>query len=146
MSMLALVWHDSTQRIDLTQCLDDKIGWLENAVTISLFTDALASRDDELSDGSSDRRGYWGDTELSNNESLGSKLWLLKREKITQSVINKARDYCDIALAWLVREQHLTAITVTAQREGHDRITFTIRCQLPKGDWISLLRSHRHAV
>ena len=144
--MIALAWHDSTQRIDLTPSVNDKIGWLENAVTISLFTDALASEDDELSDGSTDRRGYWGDTELANNASLGSKLWLLKREKITQAVVNKARDYCDIALKWLIQEQHLKAITVTAQREGHDRITFTIQCQLPTGDWVSLLRSHRHAV
>ena len=144
MNMLALNWHDNSQQIDLSSTTDDKISWLETAITISLFTDALASNDDALPNGDTDRRGYWADTELPERESLGSKLWLLKREKVTQDVINKTHDYIMQALKWLVTEQHLSAVKVDVQRDGLSRISFIIHCQLPTGDWIKVLRSHQH--
>lgn len=146
MSMLALAWHDATGRIDLNQTSQDKLSWLENAVTISLFTDALANSDDELPDGGTDRRGFWGDIELPENESLGSKLWLLKREKITNAVLNKTHDYVLQALTWLITDNHLSAITVQVERDDLNRVNFQIKCQLPKGAWVTMIRSHQHGI
>ena len=65
---------------------------LYTAVVISLFTDARARAEDELPpelDGE-DRRGYWGDG--LEGESVGSRLWLLAREKDTARV--RARAGC----------------------------------------------------
>ncbi|SIS87774.1 phage GP46 family protein [Neptunomonas antarctica] len=146
MTMLALAWSDLTQQIDLQARPSDRLTWLENAVTISLFTDARASADDALPDGGVERRGYWGDIDLPEGESLGSKLWLLAREKVTPPVINKARDYCSAALSWMVDDGHLLAVNVDAQRGALDRIEFEINCQLPDGSWIALLREHYHVV
>lgn len=146
MTLLAMVWNSDSDRIDLQQRPADALSWLENAVTISLFTDARADADDKIPDGSSDRRGHWADIWLDEGESLGSRLWLLKREKVTQAVINKARDYCTEALQWLVEDDHLQAVTVTAERGGLDRIQFQIDCQLPDGSWIAIFREHNNAI
>lgn len=142
MNMLA--FGLSAGRITLSQKPADRLTWLENAVTISLFTDARVSPDE--TDDSSDLRGYWGDMDLPEGQSLGSKLWTLRREKITQDVLNKTHDYCVDALAWLVEGDHLQAVNVTVRRGGLHRIEFTIHCQLPDGSWIELLREHQHAV
>lgn len=74
---------------------------LETAIIISLFTDRRANSDDVVE--SDDRRGHWSDTYSEiPNDKLGSRLWLLSREKQTQDVINRARAYCVEALQWLL--------------------------------------------
>ncbi|SHF88600.1 phage GP46 family protein [Vibrio gazogenes] len=69
-------------------------------VLISYFTDARADSSDELPDGSSDLRGWPGDT--FSDQPWGSKLWLLFREKLTTDVRNRAVKYCEDALAWML--------------------------------------------
>lgn len=70
---------------------------LQTAIIISLFTDRLARRDDTY-DGS-DRRGWWGDSDSDNQ--MGSRLWLIRREKLTTRVAIKAEEYAKEALSWL---------------------------------------------
>jgi len=59
---------------------------LATAVMVALGTDALASRSDTLPDPDSvDRAGWWGDLdaeEIWQGWPIGTKLWLLKRDKI----------------------------------------------------------------
>lgn len=143
MKMPMITFDTTTQQLDLAAVDSTFLAWLENAITISLFTDARAS-DDEVA--GNDKRGYWGDMDLPSDESLGSKLWLLKREKITPDVINTTRDYCVEALMWLVDEEHLLATDITTARSGNDRITILIKCQLPDGTWHKTQREHQHAV
>ncbi|MCW4628290.1 MULTISPECIES: phage GP46 family protein [Marinomonas] len=69
-------------------------------VLISLFTDSRASDSDELPDGSSDLRGWPGDTY--STTPWGGKLWLLKREKLISDVKNLAVKYAENALAWML--------------------------------------------
>lgn len=81
----------------------DSDNGLQTAVIVSLFTDRRAEPDDELPDGSSDRRGWWADAYPDiEGDRIGSRLWLLAREKDMQSVVNRAREYTEEALAWLV--------------------------------------------
>lgn len=76
---------------------------LETAIILSLFTDRRAADDDELPDGTDDRRGWWGDAHPEvPGDAFGSRLWLLFREKDMQSAVNRAREYTEEALAWLV--------------------------------------------
>ena len=60
---------------------------LATAVCIALGTNALASPDDLLPDpDSNDRCGWWGDLDAEliwGGWPIGSKLWLLRRSKIT---------------------------------------------------------------
>lgn len=73
---------------------------LRTAVLISIFSDARVSLE-ELPEGEPTRRGFWGDA-LEENDTFGSKLWLLAREKKTQDVLDRARQYVTQALSWMV--------------------------------------------
>jgi phage gp46-like protein len=82
---------------------------LRTAVLISLLTDARAEADDDIPDGSDDRRGWWADPDM------GSRLWLLVRETQTARTLERAREYAQEALAWLVEDGIARAVTVTAE-------------------------------
>ena len=79
---------------------------LDTAIRLSLFSDARAQAGDELPEGSGafgeDLRGWWGDVYLDDRGELGSRLWTLKRSKMTTATRQRARDYALQALEWLV--------------------------------------------
>jgi len=77
---------------------------LMTAILISLFTDARARADDVLPEAGADRRGWWGDAFGEDGDGIGSRLWLLEREKVTEATALKARDIVTEALGWLVRD------------------------------------------
>jgi phage gp46-like protein len=60
---------------------------LATAIIVALGTNALAGPNDELPDpDSTDRMGWWGDLDAGliwDGWPIGSKLWLLRRSKIT---------------------------------------------------------------
>lgn len=86
---------------------------LQTAVLISLFTDRRAEADDPLPDQMASRRGWWGDA--LGKRRIGSRLWLLSREKQLREVVNRAREYAEEALAWLVDEGIAKRVTVQAE-------------------------------
>ncbi|CNE42082.1 phage GP46 family protein [Yersinia kristensenii] len=100
---------------------------LETAILISLFTDRLARPDDAID--SDDRRGWWGDT--GSEYPIGSRLWLLRREKLTTKVALKAEDYAAEALAWLINDGVVTAISANAQIIYPNRLNLLISYQQP---------------
>ncbi len=81
---------------------------LQTAVSISLFSDRRASPDDVLSDldlfeGRNDKRGCWLDAYPEvEGDLIGSRLWLLHREKSQQAVINRAGGMIAEALQWMI--------------------------------------------
>ncbi len=77
---------------------------LETAVLLSLWTDASAQPDDVIPDGTDDRRGWWGNWESPEDLVLGSRLWLLAREKSTEDTRRRAEEYAAEALAWMLDE------------------------------------------
>lgn len=64
----------------------DETQALATAVIVALGTDRLAGPDDVLPDpDSTDRRGWWGDLdakEIWKGWPIGTRLWLMRREKI----------------------------------------------------------------
>lgn len=82
---------------------------LRTAVIMSLFTDQRVS-EDELPEGDEFRGGFWGDVFEEN--SIGSKLWLLNRAKITRETKNRAEEYAYEALEWMIEDQLVTDISV----------------------------------
>jgi|SRR6516165_220147 len=62
---------------------------LATAIIVALGTDALAGQDDILPDpNSTDRMGWWGNLDsdvIWNGWDIGTKLWLLRRSKITDA-------------------------------------------------------------
>lgn len=98
---------------------------LETAVVLSLFTDRRANDDDALPDaqGQAERepRGWWGDSYAEvPGDRIGSRLWLLAREKQLPAVLERARQYADEALRWLVEDGVAREVNVRAElvRDG----------------------------
>lgn len=89
---------------------------LETAVVLSLFSDRRANLDDVLPDTSIERRGWWGDGFADVlGDRFGSRLWLLSREKQTDQVLERAREYAKEALAWLLEDGIAREVLVTAE-------------------------------
>lgn len=94
---------------------------LETAVVLSLFTDRRAALDDLLPDSTADRRGWFGDGFADvDGDRIGSHLWLLAREKQTNEVLQRAREYARDALRWLIDDAVARAVDVQASwlRQG----------------------------
>lgn len=100
---------------------------LETAILISLFTDRQA-RDDDDYDGT-DRKGWWGDT--GSDYEIGSRLWLLRRQKLTTDVANKAVAYAKEALQWLIDDGVIASVTITTQIVYPSRLYLSIAYQKP---------------
>ena len=121
MSDLALTWNTVAADFGIEAndlAVDDG---LETAVLLSLFLDRRANADDPIPDGSDDRRGWWGDSfPQVPNDLIGSRLWLLGREKQLQTVLARAQEYAREALQWMLDDRVSDRIEVTAEfvREG----------------------------
>ena len=87
---------------------------LYTAVVLSLFTDRLSEAGDPGVDAGA-RRGWWGDAYADvDGDRIGSRLWLLAREKRTPAVLARAELYAREALQWLVDDGVASAIAVAA--------------------------------
>lgn len=106
---------------------------LETAILISLFTDQLAREDDDF-DGD-DRRGWWGDVD--QDYPIGSRLWLLRRQKLTVDTANKAESYASEALKWLIDDGVVASITPVTQIVYPNRLNLFITYQKPGQDAVS---------
>jgi phage gp46-like protein len=87
---------------------------LRSAVLLSLFTDRQAEADQDIPDGTTDRRGWWGDS-FSDQDPIGSGLWLIAREKQTTETKNRADEAVSAALQWLVVDGVAAAVNVTSE-------------------------------
>ncbi|MCD7099126.1 phage GP46 family protein [Stenotrophomonas sp. MMGLT7] len=104
---------------------------LLSSVLISLFTDRRADDDDTLPDGGSDRRGWWGDSFADDRgDQIGSRLWLLRREKASAEVLQRARQYATEALQWLVDDDVVKSVAVEAEWHRLDAGARTLALQV----------------
>ncbi|EIP2837907.1 phage GP46 family protein [Salmonella enterica] len=131
MADVAIVWRSGHGDLVLngTDLLTD--GSIETAVIISLFTDRRAQPSDPVPDGTTDRRGWWADS--FRKRPIGSRLWLLSREKTLASVVERTAAYADEALAWLKPAGLVTSVTCTAARVAHDRLRLSVSLVMPGG-------------
>ena len=110
---------------------------LRRAVTISLFTWRRAGPDDPVDD--SDRKGWWGDCVPSvAGDKIGSRLWLLARRTLVANTFKDAQAYAEEALAWLLDDQMVTAVTVTVERHGNDRMNLRVTLTEQNGETLEL--------
>lgn len=131
MSNVALTW--SADGGDIAQAgvdllTDDSI---LTAVIISLFTDRRALASDTLPDGSDDRRGWWADS--FRHRPIGSRLWLLDREKTLPEVVSRTETYAQEALAWLVPAGLAIAVRCSAARVARGSLKLSVFLTLPDG-------------
>lgn len=118
--------------------LDDT---LQTAVVISLFTDRRAGRDDALPFNETDRRGWVGDEFMSAEfdataDAWGSALWLCYSGKVTSDLLETARFAAQEALAWLVRDQIASRVTVQTLWVGERKDRLAVRPTIYKPDQV----------
>jgi len=104
---------------------------LETAAIVSLFTDARANDDDPLPDITRGNRGWWGDLVSDiEDDKIGSKLWLLEREKTTEEVLERAKQYITEALRWMIDDGITKRVDVEVERAGtvtNPRLAFLVK-------------------
>lgn len=118
MADIALIWKPDEGTADIGVENGDLIGddGIRTAILISLFTDGSAKPEDVLPEGETSRRGWWGDVypEIPGDK-IGSRLWLIDREKATQQVAEQARDYARDALQWMLDDKVAESIVITPE-------------------------------
>lgn len=108
---------------------------LLTAVIVSLFSDRLAQEDDPLPFEDSDRRGWWADiVPPVPADKIGSRLWLLHREKQTQETLLRAGEYAREALEWLVEDQVAERLEVEAEWVRTGVLGLRIAIHRPRGE------------
>ena len=130
---LRLTFDSTTAAFDLVLSGSKATGFdlegdpgLFTAVVISLFTDARAHDDDSLPDdrpgqpeAEKDPRGWWGDGLTADADAsgpMGSRLWLLWREKDLPAVVARAQQYAEESLAWLSPLGYVVSVSASAIR------------------------------
>ncbi|MBI0004927.1 phage GP46 family protein [Gilliamella sp. W8126] len=124
---MQLTWATHTADIDYKN--GNEI--LTNIIA-SLFTDTRANEDDILPSGGIDKRGWWGDS--FSNKKIGSKLWLLSREKQLSSVLKRAQEYAEESLQWMIKERLIKSVTVIATNPTNSVLLLTVRPILYNSD------------
>jgi len=120
---LKITWDDNLFTGDFDVLRGDLAtdSGITTAVILSLFTERRAAEDDPLPDPDNlDRRGWWGDliNPYVEGDQIGSKMWLLEREKTIDSVLIRAKQYLDEALTWLIDDGVCTKIDTYLERQG----------------------------
>ncbi|KAB7624314.1 phage GP46 family protein [Alkalilimnicola sp. S0819] len=134
MSDLMLNWQDDAADLALEGGSLETDAGLQTAVILSLFTDRRAEPDDELPGDQADRRGWWADAYAqAAGDRIGSRLWLLAREKQLQSVVNRAREYAEEALQWLLEDSVATRVEVEAEVVRRGVLGLQVRIYRPRG-------------
>lgn len=116
MGDIALVWNDATMHADIDIGEADLITdeGLETAAYISLFSDRRAELGEDLPIGETNRRGWWGDTDPEiAGDMIGSRLWLLNREKHIPEVITRANEYARECLQWMIDDRVAKRVDVS---------------------------------
>ncbi|QEU03083.1 phage GP46 family protein [Pseudomonas oryzihabitans] len=110
---------------------------LTRAVLISLFTWRRANPGDLVDDG--ERYGWWGDSfPAVADDRIGSRLWLLRRAKLTADTIAQAELYAQEALAWLQQDGHVLDVEILTQRAGPNRLNLGTVLTLPSGQRLAI--------
>lgn len=133
---IALKWQINNADIAVENAdivLDNSVGTL---VIISLFTDRRALDSDVLPDGGTDRRGWWGDSY--QKRSIGSRLWLLSREKQMSVVLRLAKFYAEEALEWMSEDGHIRSAVVSATSPADGFLLLNVQLTLPDGSVLPL--------
>lgn len=116
---------------------DDRESALTRAVLISLFTWRRALTDDPVDD--EELFGWWGDSYPNiADDRIGSRLWLLRRVKLTDATQRDAEFYANEALRWLLDDGHVIAIEISSEKVDISRLNLTVILTVPGGDRIEI--------
>jgi phage gp46-like protein len=135
-------WDIALDGADLAQ--DDG---LQTAIVLSLFLDRHANADDPLPPGST-RRGWWGDRVAplarpacgngSTPDRIGSRLWIVWRERQLPALLPRVKDIIAEALAWLVEDGWASSLDIAVSFPARGRLAYSITAHKPTGGTINV--------
>lgn len=103
---------------------------LAQAVLISLFSWRKSADDDGVK--APRRQGWWGDTFAQvTGDRIGSRLWLLQRQKLLPAVFRRAEDYATESLQWLLDDKVVDRVEVSVERYGSEGLALIVVCYRP---------------
>lgn len=141
---VALRWSETHGAADLAIEDDDVAGdaGLDTALILSLFMDARALPGDTLPGAPDDKRGYWADglSEI-EGDRMGSRLWLLERAKLEDTLPKRARSLALEGLSWLDEDAVASDFDVIASVSG-ERLDLEVTIQRPSADVVSFRYAH----
>ena len=112
---------------------------------ISLFTWRRAEADDPFDD--AERFGWWGDTYPAvANDRIGSRLWLLRRVKLTAQTQRDAEFYAREALSWLIDDGHVQRINIFTEQVQSNRLNLGVELVVPDGQVVRFNPSEQWQV
>ncbi|MBT9263590.1 phage GP46 family protein [Pseudomonas sp. MG-9] len=116
---------------------DNRKDVLTRAVLISLFTWRRAMTDDPVDD--EELFGWWGDSYPTiADDRIGSRLWLLRRVKLTDATQRDAEFYANEALQWLLDDGHVIAIEIASEKHDISRLNLVVILTIPGGDRVEI--------
>jgi phage gp46-like protein len=105
---------------------------LTRAVIISLFTWRRAATDDPVDD--EELFGWWGDSYPAiADDRIGSRLWLLRRVKLTAQTQRDAEFYAREALQWLLDDGHVIGLEVSSEQVDLNRLNLLTTLTVSSG-------------
>lgn len=124
---------------------DDDLGADEGLRTsglISMLTDRRAESDDQVPGGDADMRGWWGDEYAEvDGDRIGSRLWLLRRAKMTPDLEPRAEELARQAFEWMVEDNIAESVEAEAEA-SRERLYLEVRPQKPPREAVSLRFAH----
>jgi phage gp46-like protein len=104
---------------------------LETAVIISIFSDRRIT-DEDLPDLETNKRGWWADAVSAiPNDQIGSRLWLLEREKRTTETLRRSEEYIDEGLAWMLEDGVAESIEVSSSYDSFGQLISLVEILRP---------------
>ena len=136
---IAIIWNTNHGEFALNEAGDDfdTDAGLNTAIIISLFTDRRAGEHDELPATETDRRGWFGNDYEESGDEIGSKLWLLCREKQLPVVMRRAEEYARESLRWLVRDKVASKVEVKATNPRIGWLLLDVIIHRPTGEKVN---------
>ncbi|WP_334597494.1 phage GP46 family protein [Pseudomonas alvandae] len=105
---------------------------LIRAVVISLYTWRRADTDDPVDD--DQLYGWWGDSYPAiADDPIGSRLWLLRRVKLSDATQRDAEFYAAEALRWLIDDGHVLDVSISSNRADTNRLNLGVILTIADG-------------
>jgi phage gp46-like protein len=101
---------------------------IDTSLITSFFTDKRAAESEVFSP--EKRRGWWGTLfNSTDEEEIGSKIWLLFQETNQDLTLNDAKDYARDAFQWMIDKGFADKINISGSRttEGINLAISTIK-------------------
>lgn len=110
---------------------------LIRAVVISLYTWRRADTDDPVDD--DQLYGWWGDSYPAiADDRIGSRLWLLRRVKLTDATQRDAEFYASEALRWLIDDGHVLDVSISSIRADTHRLNLGVVLTISDGSRLEI--------